>query len=248
MKKSLFLVSVAALVLLLASCSKSSETFSAQSLEKWYPLTPGKYVTYALDSTVYTNFGTVLTVRSYQVKYVNDSLVNDALGRGGTRILRYIRKTSTASWLPDATFFALKTNNSIEFIENNMRFIKLKEPVRNGYTWKGNAFIETSSLNSEIKYLDNWDYTYDSVNVPLTLGSFSLDSTLIVRQRDEVIGTPSNPNFYSEYNYGVEKYAKGIGMIYRRFFHNEYQPPVPGRGGHYTDGSYGVTYRMIDHN
>ncbi|MEO7445631.1 MAG: hypothetical protein ABIT96_05080 [Ferruginibacter sp.] len=248
MKKTLLLVPIASLVLLLASCSKSSETFSAQPLEKWYPLTPGKYVTYALDSTVYTNFGTVLTVRSYQVKYVNDSLVNDALGRPGTRIIRYIRKTSAAPWLPDAAFFALKTNNSIEFIENNMRFIKLKEPVRDGYTWKGNAFIETSSLNSEIKYLDNWDYTYDSVNVPLTFGSFSLDSTLIVRQRDEVIGSPSDPNFYSEYNYGVEKYAKGIGMIYRRFFHNEYQPPVPGRGGHYTDGSYGVTFRMIDHN
>lgn len=248
MKKTLRLLPLALFMLSLASCSKSSEDFNAQPLESWYPLTPGKYITYSLDSTIYTNFGTQLTVRSYQVKYQNDSMVTDGLGRPGIRILRYIRKTPSDSWMPDATFYAVYTDHSIEFIENNLRYIKLKEPIRDGYTWKGNAFIETTSLNSELRYLDNWDYTYDSVYTPLTLGTYNLDSTLIVRQQDEVQGNPSDLGFYSEVNYGLEKYAKGIGMVYRRFFHNEYQPPVPGRGGHYTDGSYGVTMKMIDHN
>ncbi len=121
-------------------------------------------------------------------------------------------------------------------------------PIRDGFSWKGNSYVDTYSLNSEVKYLADWDYTYDSVNVQNTVGTFTLDSTLKVNQRDEIIGTPSNPNFYSEYNFGEEKYAKGIGMIYRRFLHTEYQPPVPGRAGHFTDGSYGVTYTMIDHN
>ncbi|MEO6404359.1 MAG: hypothetical protein ABIY51_01270 [Ferruginibacter sp.] len=230
------------------SCKKSSDTYSGAQVSEYYPLTVGKYITYKLDSLVYINFGASSTTRTYQVKFVNDALATDAQGRLGMRVIRYIRSIATAPWIPDATFYATNVNNSIEFTDNNQRFIKLKMPIREGFSWKGNSYIDTYSLNSEVKYLADWDYTYDSVNMHSNVGTYSLDSTLKVSQRDEVIGTPSNPTFYSEYNFGEEKYAKGIGIVYRKFSHSEYQPPVPGRGGHYTDGSYGVTYTMIDHN
>ena len=46
-------------------------------------------------------------------------------------------------------------------------------------------------------------------------------------------------------NYAQEKYALGIGMVYKTFLHKEYQP---NNGGYVADGSYGVTYTMIEHN
>jgi hypothetical protein len=141
---------------------------------------------------------------------------------------------------------AVPTDFAMEFIENNMRFLKLKGPIRNGYSWKGNSYIDTYSINSTVKYLDDWDYTYDSVDVQLSLGAFTLNNTLKVAQRDEIIGNPSDPNSYSEINFAVEKYAKDVGLIYRDFLHVEYQPPTPGRGG-YRQG-YGVRMTMIDHN
>ena len=141
---------------------------------------------------------------------------------------------------------AVLTESSAEFIENNLRYLKMKAPVRNGFNWKGNSYIDTYSLNSDVKYLDDWDYTYDSVDVKLTLGALTVDSTLKVAQRDEIIGNPNDANSYSETNYGAEKYAKGIGLIYRKFLHVEYQPPTPGRGG-YKQG-YGIKLTMIDHN
>jgi hypothetical protein len=79
----------------------------------------------------------------------------------------------------------------------------------------------------------------------MTLGSFNLPNTIKVDQRDEVIGNPSDPSSYSEINYGSENYAKGIGLVYRRFLHIEYQPPTSGPG--YKLG-YGVTMTMTDHN
>ncbi|HQY12879.1 MAG TPA: hypothetical protein PK133_11725, partial [Ferruginibacter sp.] len=141
---------------------------------------------------------------------------------------------------------AVPTEFSVEFIENNMRFIKMKAPVRNGFSWKGNSYIDTYSLNSDVKYLDDWDYTYDSLNTTISLAALTVDSTLKVDQRDEVIGNPNDPNSYSEINQGAERYAKGLGLVYRNFLHVEYQPPTPGRGG-YRQG-YGVKMTMIDHN
>ena len=236
-------------VLILNACSKKTEDFKTASISDYFPLQTGKYITYNLDSTVvYLNFGASKAIISYQVKYVVDSLITDNLGRPAYRIFRYIRKTPADSWQSDNTFMAIPTTNGMEFIENNFRYIKMKLPISEGYSWKGNSFIDTYSLNSMVKYLDNWDYTYDSLNFPAKIGAITIDSTLKVAQRDEVIGDPSNHNSYSEINYGEEKYAKGIGLVYRRFLHLEYQPPVPGHPGAYADASYGVTMRMIGHN
>jgi hypothetical protein len=245
MKKYIPLVSIAVL-LLFNGCKKSTETFSSTTLQDYSPLTVGKYITYQLDSLIYLSFGTRDTTISYEVKFENDADITDNLGRPASRIIRYIRKTAANPWVPDATFMTVNATTSLEFMENNLRYVKLKLPVKDGTTWKGNSYIDTYSLNSELKYLDDWDYIYENVGSPATVGTFSLENTLTVNQRDEVIGDPLDPASYSEVNIGTEKYALGIGLVYRRFFHSEYQPGSP--AGYFADGSYGVTLTMIDHN
>ena len=248
MKKIVPIVLIASLLFSLNACKKSTETLATTPVSDYYPLTVGKYITYSLDSLVFINFGASSVVRNFQVKYVTEAKITDNLGRPAYRIIRYIRKTATNPWLPDNTFWAVNTGNGIDFTENNLRYQKLKSPIRDQYSWKGNSFIESTSLNSELKYLADWDYTYDSVGVALRIGTFNLDSTLRVDQRDEKIGNPADQTTYSEVNYAMEKYAAGIGMVYRKFLHTEYQPPTPGVSGKFVDGSYGVTLTMIDHN
>ncbi|MEO5983995.1 MAG: hypothetical protein ABIP80_00730 [Ferruginibacter sp.] len=245
MKKSGLLLLLAG-IMVFSSCKKSTEDFQTPAIQEYAPYTVGKYITYKLDSLVYINFGSSSQVRSYEVKYLVESKLPDTSNGTSFRIIRYIRKSAANSFNPDATFEAIYKNNSLEFVENNQRFIKLKQPIRNGYSWKGNSYIDTYSLTSEVRYLEGWDYTYDSVGVAAIIGAFSLDNTIKVNQRNEVIGNPTDVNSYSEINKGVEKYAKGIGLVYRLFFHNEYQPPTPGRGGYYQ--GYGITLTMIDHN
>ncbi len=248
MKKYPLFLFTAAVIISFSACKKSSEDFKTAGLEQYFPLTAGKYITYSLDSLVYTNFGTSTEIHTYQVKFQVDAQITDNLGRPGYRIIRYIRSNDTDPWVPDNTFMAINNTYTLEFVENNMRFLKLHQPIRDDYSWKGNTYIDTYSVNSEVRYLDDWDYIYEAVGQPQTVGTYSLDTCLVVNQRDEVIGNPSDPNAYSEINYGQEKYASGIGMVYRKFSHSEYQPPVPGLGGHFVTGSYGVTMTMIDHN
>jgi hypothetical protein len=244
--RKIFLLTTIIATVIFSSCKKSTDDFKVVSPGDYYPLKVGKYITYSLDSTVFVNFGTVKQVHSYQVRLTIDALITDNLGRPAYRIIRYIRPTSTAPWVADNTFMAVVTESSVEFIENNLRFLKMKAPVRNGFSWKGNTYIDTYSLNSDVKYLDDWDYTYDSLDMKITQGAFTIDSTLKVAQRDEVIGNPSDASSYSEINYGAEKYAKGLGLIYRNFLHTEYQPPRPGVGAYWQ--GYGVKMTMIDHN
>ncbi len=248
MKKILPLILLVATVCTMTACEKETENFNPNPSTEYFPLSVGKYISYKLDSLVFINFGTSAVVRSFEVKYTVDAQITDNLDSPAYRIVRYIRKTSANPWMADATFLAINTGKGIDFTENNLRFQKLKTPVRDLYTWKGNSYIDTYSLNSDVKYLGDWDYTYDSVGIATVVGTFTLDNTLRVDQRDETIGNPNDPNSYSEVNYSMEKYAAGIGMVYRKFLHTEYQPPTPGLGGRFVDGSYGVTLTMIDHN
>ena len=245
MKKAYLLLTIAAAVIFNA-CKKSDEVLDTATTSEYAPMLAGKYISYNLDSTVFINFGAKDTVIKYQVKLQVDAQITDNLGRPAYRIIRYIRKTAANPWVADNTFMAIPTAFAFEFVENNMRFLKLKGPIRDGNNWKGNSYIDTYSLSSTVKYLDGWDYTYENTNLAETIGGFTFDSTLKVAQRDEVIGNPGDANSYSETNYGEEKYAKGVGLVYRNFSHVEYQPPTPGRAG-YKQG-YGVKMTIIDHN
>ncbi|MBS1927666.1 MAG: hypothetical protein IT254_10140 [Chitinophagaceae bacterium] len=249
MKKIFFLLLISCLTAgILFSCKKSTQDFITPAISKYVPLEVGKYIVYRLDSLVFVDFGTNTQTHSYEVKYeVSDSLT-DNLNRKAFRITRFIRVNNTQNWTPDNTFMAVNYGTGYEFVENNLRFIKLKQPIRNDYSWKGNSFIDTYSTDSPVRYMDDWDYVYADVGQPLQLTNFSLPNTITVNERDEVIGNPDDPQSYAEKNISKEVYAEDIGLVYRQFLHTEYQPPVTGSPGHFVDGSYGVTLEMIDHN
>ena len=236
------------LTTLLTACTKQNELFTTVSLSDYFPLQVGKYITYNLDSTVFINFGQKDTVIKYQIKDSIETQITDNVGRPSYRIVRYIRQNAGQAWTPNNTFMATPTPTSIEFVENNLRFQKLKLPIKDGYSWKGNSFIDTYSLNSTTKYLDDWDYTYDSVGTPLIFPGFQFSSTIKVNQRDEFLG--QDPNLpgtqYAERNYSVEKYARNIGLIYKEFLHWEFQGTQPGRPAFFS--GYGIKLIMTGHN
>ncbi|MEO6819428.1 MAG: hypothetical protein ABI266_00605 [Ginsengibacter sp.] len=234
-------------ILFFTSCKKENEILSPITVNDYYPLEIGKYINYNLDSTLFVTFGTVRKVISYLAQdRVSDS-ITDNLGRKSFRINRYIRNDASMPWVYNTTFLATNTGGTIELVENNLRFVKLAFPLSQDFTWKGNTFINTTSLEPDIRYLDNWDYTYDSVNVPLMLNGVNIDSTLKVMERDDFTGQdPGIPGtLYAEKNYSVEKYGKGIGLIYRDFIHWVYQGKENGNG--YYEG-YGVTMTITGHN
>ena len=174
------------------ACSKETEEFSSAPLSDYLPLKVGKYITYRLDSTLFTNFGTETEIHSYQEKHVVDSTITDASGRRGYRILRYIRNISgTGLWAPSGSYFIVANEKTVEVVENNLRFIKLALPLKTGFTWKGNQFLPNDPYSTYYSFsndniMHNWDYTIDSVNTNIVLNGNSLSNILKVVGIDEV--------------------------------------------------------------
>ena len=183
------------IVILLLSCKKQVDDFSLTPVSDYYPLEVGKYITYNLDSTIFVSFGKKDTTIHYQAQDRVDAQITDNSGRIAFRVVRFLRRNSSEEWTPNNTFMAIPTESSVEFVENNLRFLKLKLPIKQDFSWKGNSLIDTRSEYSDLKYFDDWDYTYDSIGVPLTINTLSIESTIKVVERDEFLGQdPSLPN------------------------------------------------------
>lgn len=237
MVKRLFPVLI---LLTLFSCKKQMADFKPENATEYLPLETGNYIDYNLDSTVFLVFGTIREIHSYQAREVVEGSILDNASRKSFKITRYLRKNETEAWVPSITYLVTPTRQSVEVLENNLRYIKLAFPVRNGFSWKGNKYIDTYSTELGMNYMEDWNYTYDSIGAPLTLGASSFENTLKVFAQDEFLGQdPSIPGtLYAERTLAQEKYAKGVGLIYREFLHWEYQGDQPGREAYFE--GYGI--------
>jgi hypothetical protein len=248
MKRLLYItLSLLTLCFSLSSCEKETDDYESDPLNDYILNQVGKYISYRLDSTVFVNFGQKDSTIYYQAKDVVEESFTDQAGKAALRVVRYLRDTSgTTPWLPSITYVIVPGRETVEVVENNFRFLKLALPVKEGFSWKGNTYVNLNSSDPDwdYDYLFDWDYTYENYGQSFTtFKGQPVENTVTVNQRDEVIGVPNDPNGYSEKNYSKEIYAKGIGLVFREFLHTEYQPGNPG----YTNG-YGIRLTMIDHN
>jgi hypothetical protein len=246
-------IAILSIVILATACKDKSLMLTSPPLSDYYPLTVKKSIIYRLDSTVTTSFGVSLTTHSYQVKDSIDAQVLDGLGRPSYRIFRtYTDTFASAPYATMATFLATPVGTDwIEYLDNNLRFMKLRFPIQEGFSWPGNSFIDvTSTTNTAFNFFADWDYTYQNVGKPDTVLGKIYPNTVTVMQRDETIPDAAfNPNNYQQRNYSVEVYAKGIGLIYKNLLHYIYQPPTPNRpAGYYEDESFGIKLQIISYN
>ena len=244
------------LILLTASiifgCSKKEE-FKTEPISDYIPLVKGKYITYQTDSTVFTNFGRNTETHSYEEKHIVDAEITDALGRPSFRIFRFIRDLGQQDWRSSGSYFITPLNNTVEVIENNLRFIKLSVPLTVTNTWKGNRFLPIEpysqfySFNNDFD-MQTWDYTISSTGETITLNGKTINDVITVDGVNDMLNVPiTDPAAFASLSFQTEKYAKGIGLVFQDYILWEYQPNTSGAGGGYKIG-FGVKRSMIDHN
>ncbi|MGB8193591.1 MAG: hypothetical protein WCF67_16795 [Chitinophagaceae bacterium] len=237
---------LATIVLFFTQCKKTDD-FGSEPLENYLSLQVGKYVIYKLDSMKFVNLDTIKT--SYQAKDEIDGTLTDNLGRPSWRVVRYLRNAAgTGPWVESMTYMITPTTETVEVLENNFRYMKLKLPINEGFNWKGNKYISlySSDPDWDYRFMDDWDYIYENVGGEYTTAGGPVENTVTVNQRDEVLGFPNDPKGYSERNFAVEVYGKGIGLIYKDFIHLQYQPASGGNPAYRLGSS--IRLNMLSHN
>ena len=101
--------------------------------------------------------------------------------------------------------------------------------------------------------MDDWDFTYTSVNGSMIVQGQTYNNVLTVDAINETFNaslentTVANPSIIAYVNYLQDDYAKGLGLIYQRFIMWEYQPPN-GINPVGTKAGFGIKRSIIDHN
>jgi len=232
--------------ILLQGCKKQNATLNLPQLADYYPMQSGKVLIYREDSTHLDVTAMVLLVNSYLIKDSIGTVFNDNTGRPSYPIYRFITDTlSSAPWQALYTYYVTATTNNVEVVDdNNLRFIKLVEPLTDSFTWNGNSHIDTKSATSPYQYMDGWNYIYRSVNMPFTVLEGNIDSTVTILQDDNTSPPgPFDATNYQQRIYSLEVYGKGIGLIYKNFLYWTWQPQPP--PAQYQTDSYGIVLNLI---
>ncbi len=197
---------------LVSSCTNEIEDFKVKPLtNSYYPLRVGSSWTYELDSIIYDDKGaTIDTFHGIIKEVLSDSFVN-SVGKTAYLIERYNKKGN--NWEVSDIWSTYKTENQALRSEDNLTFIKMVTPIDKKQTWDGNEYIDTENLivkiaGESIKMYEQWYYRYLDIDIEETIGENTYSNVVVVQQVDKETKL--------EKRYSVEKYAKNIGLVYKK--------------------------------
>jgi hypothetical protein len=197
------------------ACGKNeTETLPKMGAE-YYPLTIGKSITYQLDSIIYDTIGQGVLIDTFhlQAKEVIKDTFRNILGNLMYRIERFERKNNSADWVIKNIFAAQLSDNQAIRLENNMNFLKFPIPVFEKQTWDGNVLVDAGlkiivAGETIEPFSKKWTFSAESLGKSETIGNKSFTEVLTVKAQ-------TDPKILTEWRYQLEKYAKGIGLVYR---------------------------------
>ncbi len=198
------------------SCGKNETETLPNRGNDYYPLAIGKTSIFDLDSVIYdpisASVSRIDTYRWQAREIMSDTTVTK--DKAVTFIVdRSIRAKATDNWTPRETFGASLTADQALLYENNLTFIKFPTYFDVGTNWDGNLYNDVSiklEVAGEIlePFSKKWTYEVLSYAKAEKIGTKDYADVLTVQAQ-------SDPKILTEKRYSLEKYAKGIGLVYR---------------------------------
>jgi hypothetical protein len=226
--------------LFLTSCKKTTESFiDNYPPNSFFSLKVGDSAFFRMDSLEFTpGKQDPNKTTSYLVKEEVASIEKDNLDRPMWKINRSINKDTTGNglWKSDSYYFIQILDQQVDIIENNLRFIRIKAPVRTNFFWKGNSYLPSEAYPEYDFSIDNnmpnWNYLYKNVGSTERIGNNNkpFDQVTTIELIDQSINVSENNNdIIAQNNFAsrekwVEQYAQDIGLIYKEQILWEYQP------------------------
>jgi hypothetical protein len=196
MNRSVLLLSLS-FILFASSCKKEPAPAVISSFHYgYYPIKEGSFWIYEVTEIIHDeNAAIPHDTISYQLKTeIGDTLIDNE-GRIVNRFNRYKRSNSFASWVISDVWTTVLANNRAELVEENIRRVVLRFPVKTATIWDPNQFNFLPSLQAY----------YEDIHKPFSLGAIQSDSTVHVISAKEL----TLVSYQNQY----EVYAKQIGLV-----------------------------------
>lgn len=229
------------------ACDETEPPETLATPLQYFPLEIGKFRVYNVDSINYHE--TIPNdTSSWQVKEIIVDTFYDLTNNLNYTIERYRRQTAADEWIIANVWSVMFDNGQLVKNENNLRFIKLVEPVTTGTSWSGNVYLgglddlPVAEECNELTFYEDWEYNYANVRTMYDIDLFNFDNTLKVIQQGD-----SNLIWY---DYAEEIYAENVGLIQQDFYHYYTQdltcPTCPWEQR--VQCGYSVKMRILDFN
>ena len=119
--------------------------------------------------------------------------------------------SDTLNWELKDIWLAIRTDEGAEWIEENLRFLKMVFPLKEGLDWDGNQYIDITTIipiaGESVEVFKSWSYESISIDESEQIGDETFENVATISQ--------ANSENLIELRLSEEKYAKGIGLVYR---------------------------------
>ena len=178
----------------------------------YYPLEIGSVLEYRYDSIIFDDFQGGNRMDTFS-GFIREEVVDTVAIGGSTEfvIQRSIRRSTDQPWTNVATL-SQHTDQAFAYRqESNLRLIKMRFPLRATSAWDPTALIdpgtEVTVGTETIEMFSNWSGEVTGLGQEEEIGDFAFDEVMTCLQADD--------DNEIERRYVVEKYARGIGLVFR---------------------------------
>jgi len=181
---------------------------------QYFPLVPGKFITYAIDSIVFDDIPGGNKKDSVHFE-LREQITEFQVQNGDTvfYIHRSRREDSADNWRLTDVWTARINNTEALRTEENLTFRKMVFPLQEGRRWVATSYINplTKILigTENVQAYQLWQAKVEEFDIADEIGAFSFTdgNVMHIIQTDTDDGTTLR--------YVKEKYARGIGLVHR---------------------------------
>lgn len=202
-------------ILMLFTCCKSEKDSYASLGKEYFPMFIGRTIQYQVDSVIYdpqADKTVIIDTNHWEIQETLKDTFRDLTGILTYRVERFHRRKGDTKWEIDHVLTEAATDQYFVRDENNLRIIKMPLVFGNKTSWDGNVFIDPSvkimvAGESIQPFSKKWTYQVLSFGVSERIGNRNFDDVLTIQAQTS--------NVLNEKRSVLEKYAAGVGLVYR---------------------------------
>lgn len=193
--------------LILLGCENQTEEPAFPDGAAFYPIETGREWIYASDSIVWLNNGSDIdTTRSYLKEVAGETFVAGD-GKLWTEWQRFFSRDSIR-WTPLHSWRVRLGEGQLVRVEENIPFVKLVFPFREGTRWDGNVFFDSERFiqlqGERIQPFQDWRYRISTQNIDVAC----IQESCVVVKVDHI-----DASTLLDRRRSVEYFGQGIGLI-----------------------------------